>query len=122
MGTWNTGVCPISSRATMSAVTVAASVAAKTWAPKSRCISSSTNTRPASGALKAADSPAPAPAAISVRRSRGVARSQPPSIWPTAPPICTVGPSRPSARPPPMASTPPANLTGSTRAHASWRR
>ena len=30
-------------------------------------------------------------------------------------PICTLGPSRPSARPEPMASTPPTNLTGIRR-------
>ena len=29
-------------------------------------------------------------------------------------PICTVGPSRPRASPEPIASTPPANLTGRT--------
>jgi hypothetical protein len=29
-------------------------------------------------------------------------------------PICTVGPSRPSARPDPIASTPPMNLIGTT--------
>jgi hypothetical protein len=29
-------------------------------------------------------------------------------------PICTLGPSRPSASPEPMASHPPTNLTGST--------
>ena len=30
-------------------------------------------------------------------------------------PICTVGPSRPSARPAPIASTPPTNLTGASK-------
>ena len=36
--------------------------------------------------------------------------------WPIVAPICTVGPSRPSAMPVPSANTPPMNLTGSTAA------
>ncbi len=43
------------------------------------------------------------------------------SAKPTTPkdaPICTVGPSRPSARPLPMASSPPKNFTGTTAAEA----
>ena len=60
----------------MSATTDAISVAVNTPAEKSRCTSSRTKTNPASGALNAAANPAPAPAAISVRRSRAVQENQ----------------------------------------------
>ena len=40
---------------------------------------------------------------------------------PTAPPIWTVGPSRPSANPLPMEITPPMNLTGKMRFQSSLR-
>jgi hypothetical protein len=75
--------------------------------------SSSTNTAPAIGALKAVARPAPAPAAISTRQSGQLRRNSEPTKWAMVAPICTLGPSRPSARPEPIASTPPANFTGS---------
>jgi len=97
------------------AAAAATNAAPKTMGRKSRWTSSSTNTRPDSGALKAAARPAPAPAAVSVRRSRGGLPIRRATSSPTAPPICTVGPSRPSTNPPPMASTPPTSFTASRR-------
>jgi hypothetical protein len=79
-----------------------------------RTSSSSTNTAPAVGALKAAARPAPAPAAISALASGHFRPVSFPAIWATIAPICTLGPSRPSASPDPIASRPPTNLTGST--------
>src|SRR4051794_16519725 len=83
--TWNTGEGPSSTRQVTSATTDATKVTVNTTGEKSRCTSSRTNTRPASGALNAADRPAPAPAAIKVLRSRGEQRNQPATICPIAP-------------------------------------
>ena len=55
--------------------------------------------------------PAPAPAARSTLRSGQPRRHSLPTRWAMAAPICTLGPSRPSASPAPIASTPPTNLT-----------
>ena len=85
--TWKTGSCPRRRRVVISATPLAINVAVKTPGEKSRWTSSSTKTRPASGALNAAARPAPAPAAINVRRSRGVQENQPLTICPTAEPI-----------------------------------
>ena len=68
----------------------------------------------AKGALKAAARPAPAPVAIKICRSRGVTLSHWATAAPTAPPICTVGPSRPRVSPLLMPSPPPTNFTGNT--------
>ena len=77
--------------------------------------------KPASGALNAAASPAPAPA----DRSCGTTDDGTPSTrdvsCAAAAPICTVGPSRPSERPAPMPSTPPTNFTGISRSARSGR-
>ena len=113
--TWKTGSCPFNSRATMSAVTAAMSVAVNTVGAKSRCTSSSTKTSPESGALNAAARPAPAPAAMSVWRSRAVQPNHLLTTCPSAPPIWMVGPSRPRASPLPMPATPPTNLTARMR-------
>ena len=120
--TWNSGLCPVNQRATTSAVTAAMNDAVKTVGVKSRWTSSSTKTIPASGALKAAAKPAPAPAASSVRRSRGVVRNHSLTICPTAPPIWMVGPSRPRARPAPMPRSPSTNFVGRTRYQTMGRR
>src|SRR5919201_1191262 len=58
---WKTGSWSVRDRVTTSAVTAAINEAPKTIGLKSRWTSSSTNAKPASGALKAAASPAPAP-------------------------------------------------------------
>ena len=80
--------------------------------------SSSTKIAPAPGELKAVARPAPAPPAISALRSFVSRRKNPPMTCAAVTPICTLGPSRPKARPLPMARTPPANLTGISRAGA----
>ena len=82
-----------------------------------RCsISSKTKSMPPIGALNAVARPAPAPAASSAGHCSRTIRTRVAIIDPSAAPICTVGPSRPSASPPPMARMPPKNLTGITRA------
>ena len=77
--------------------------------------SSSTNTPPAIGALNAVASPAAAPAATRMRTSARFRRSAAPTMMAMLPPICTDGPSRPKARPDPMASSPPTYLIGRIR-------
>ena len=93
----------------------APSVAIVMRVSKRRISSSSTKTEPAIGALKAVARPAPAPAASRMRASAALRRKMRPTKWATLAPICTDGPSRPSARPAPMASRPPTNFTGSRR-------
>ena len=66
------------------------------------------------GALKATARPAPAPAAFMMVRSGASGRKRRAHVVPIAAPICTVGPSRPSASPDPMARRPPKNFTGTT--------
>ena len=81
---------------------------------KRRTSSSSTKTAPAIGALNATARPAPAPEASSIRSSSWEWRNRSPMRWATTAPICTLGPSRPSAMPEPIAESPPRNLTGSS--------
>ena len=78
---------------------------------KRRTSSSSTKTAPPMGALNAVARPAPAPAARSIWQSSSWRRKSFPTRWAVLAPICTIGPSRPSARPEPIASTPPTNFT-----------
>ena len=53
--------------------------------------------------------------AIRTLQSSQSRRKSRPTTWAIAAPICTLGPSRPSASPEPMASTPPKNFTSSNR-------
>ena len=77
---------------------------------------------PASGALNAAESPAAAPVASSVWRASALRiRNRSPTMRPTFPPSCTVGPSRPSTIPAPRVPMPPMNLTGITRHQRTGR-
>ena len=101
---------------TASAALQAQSVATAMRSSKRRSSSSKTKIAPASGALNAAASPAPAPAASSTRLSPARSLNARDHRWPMVAPICTVGPSRPSARPEPNARSPPTNFTGSTAA------
>ena len=80
-----------------------------------RSNSSRTNTAPAIGALKAVASPAPAPAANKTRESSSPRLKIRATMSAIEGPICTLGPSRPSASPDPIASTPPTNLTNALR-------
>ena len=106
---------PSSVRATAIAVAEAPSAAMAMRVSKRRTNSSSTKMAPAIGALKAVARPAPAPAASSMRQSSQSQRNHLPTRWASVAPIWTLGPSRPRARPPPMASVPPTNLTGMRR-------
>ncbi len=119
--TANTGISFVSTRPTTSAVTQDKKAATKTTGVKLAASSSRTKTIPARGALNAAASPAPDPAAMSALRSPspGLMRNHSETIRPVAPPICMVGPSRPRARPPPIPITPAMNFTGSSRFHCS---
>ncbi len=83
----NTGLWPKSSRLTASAVTHARKVAEKTPGAKFFWISSSTKITPASGALNAAASPLPAPAATITWRSWDEDGNQRDTTRPSAPPI-----------------------------------
>ena len=85
-------------------------------------ISSIAKSTPVSGALNAADMPAAAPQVVS-RRSSPLSR--PISLetaLPAMPPSCTLGPSRPSERPPSAQSVPSTNFAESTRHHGMSRR
>ncbi len=70
---------------------------------------------PAIGALKAVARPAPAPAASNTLQSGQLRWNTFPKRRAMLAPIWTLGPSRPSASPDPMANTPPTNFTGMTR-------
>ena len=122
-GTWKSGASPSSTCATEIAVAEAPSAAIAMRSSNFRTSSSSTKIAPAMGALKAVASPAPAPAASSTRQSGQLRRNTNPVKRPMMAAICTLGPSRPSASPPPIARSPPKNFTGIRRNGAgcsSW--
>ena len=75
---------------------------------------------PPNGALNATPRPAPASADRIVRPSWAFSRVRRASSPPTASPICTVGPSLPSAMPTPSARVPPTNFAGITRQDDGW--
>ncbi len=86
----------------------------KDSAVKSRRISSIAKNTPARGALKVAAMPPAAPQATRILRRSSVTLSQPPRPEPSAEPICTIGPSRPTDPPPPMHSAEARDLTRAT--------
>ena len=88
----------------MSAATDASTTTANSSASKLRRISSSANITPAIGALKVAEMPPAAPHATSRRSRAGGTRTSWPTVEPSAEPICTIGPSRPTDPPEPMQS------------------
>src|SRR6266853_1528143 len=116
--TSKSGAGPSSRRATTIAAAEAPSAAIAIRVSNRRTSSSSTKTAPAIGALKAVASPAPAPAASSTLQSGQLRPAILAMIWAIVAPICTLGPSRPSASPEPIASSPPKNLTGIRRGGA----
>ncbi len=83
-------------------------------AVKSARISSIAKNTPASGALKVAAMPPAAPQATRTRRRGSVTRRMPPKVDPSAEPIWTIGPSRPTEPPPPMHSADASALTTAT--------
>src|SRR5205823_5414832 len=97
-----TGSLPRSPRATITAVVVATTIRLKF----ARCASPSSTiscakSRPPSGALNVVAMPAPAPQAISTLRSSAARRPRRATAAPIEPPICAIGPSRPTAAPAP---------------------
>ncbi len=84
-------------------------------ASKSRRISSSPKNTPAIGALKVAEIPPAAPHATSTRNRDSGTRVSCPSAEPSAEPICTIGPSRPTEPPEPMHSAEASDFTTATR-------
>ncbi len=108
--TEKTSVLPNMYRISQIAIEAAARVATNSQGVKLLVSSSKTNTDPPMGALKATARPAPAPAASITFRSSSCRTTKRPTKEPSEAPICTVGPSRPSARPDPIASKPPKNL------------
>jgi len=69
---------------------------------------------PASGALNVAAMPAAAPQATSSLTRRSSRRNACARVEPSAEPICTIGPSRPTDPPPPMHSADASALTTAT--------
>jgi hypothetical protein len=84
------------------AVTLAMTTIPKDWAAKSLRISSIAKKTPASGALKVAAIPPAAPQATRTRILGSATPTNRPALDPSADPICTIGPSRPTDPPPPM--------------------
>jgi hypothetical protein len=117
--TWKAGrarnaASPKTARPTTLAVTLEMTTALKGSTAKSRRISSIAKNPPASGALKVAAIPPAAPQATSILiRFSGTRRTRP-SVEPSAEPICTIGPSRPTEPPEPMHSAEASALTTAT--------
>ena len=114
----NTGLLPKNSPVTAVAVTAAVMDTSSAAAEKVRCSSSKPKITPARGALKAAASPAPAPATSRFRASSPLWKLwlRCPMPCPAQAPSCTLGPSLPRDIPAPMASTPPAIFATNTDA------
>jgi hypothetical protein len=104
---WNCGKVrkgwvPNAARPMTSAVTDASTTMPKDSDAKSPRMSSSAKNTAAIGALKVAEMPPAAPHATSRRIRAGDTRSRCPSVEPSAEPIWTIGPSRPTDPPVPM--------------------
>ena len=84
------------------AATDASTTMPNAWEVKSPRMSSMAKKTPARGALNVALIPAAAPHATSTRRRGSASRLRRPAVDPSADPICTMGPSRPTEPPPPM--------------------
>ena len=107
---------PTIARAMTFAVTDETTRTPKASALNARRISSSPNRTPAIGALKVAEIPPAAPqATMRTSRVEGT-RSHCPIEEPSADPICTMGPSRPTEPPVPMQSADASDLTTATLA------
>ena len=113
-GRCRNGELPSAARPITLAVTEASTTMPKDSAVKSRRISSIAKNTPASGALKVAAMPPAAPQATSTRIRDSATRTSRPSVEPSAEPICTIGPSRPTDPPPPMHSAEASALTAAT--------
>ena len=105
---------PSAARPMTLAVTEARTTMPKDCAAKSTRISSIAKNTPASGALKVAAIPPAAPQATRTRIRGSATRTTRPRVDPSAEPICTMGPSRPTDPPPPMHSAEARALTPAT--------
>ncbi len=98
----------------MSATNEASTTTPNDSASKSRRISSSPKKTPAIGALKVAEMPPAAPQATSTRSRDSATRASWPIVEPSAEPIWTIGPSRPTEPPEPMQSAEASDLITAT--------
>ena len=96
------------------AVTEARTTMPNDSAVKSLRISSMAKNTPARGALKVAAMPPAAPQATRTLSRSSATFTQPPRLEPSAEPIWTIGPSRPTEPPPPMHSAEARDLTRAT--------
>ena len=106
----------------MVAETAAAMVGRRTAPEKFRCSSSRANIIPATGALKAAARPAPAPAVMRYRSSMRVRPMKRLRPCAATAPIWIDGPSRPSERPAPIPAAPATIFTQSIRSQSILKR
>lgn len=108
------GVLPNAARPITEEVTEARTTMPKDSAVKSRRMSSIAKKTPASGALKVAAMPPAAPQATRTRIRSSATCTNRPSEDPSAEPIWTMGPSRPTDPPPPMHSAEASDFTSAT--------
>jgi hypothetical protein len=102
VGSVRNGCEPNAARPIASAVTELSTTRPKERVSKLRRINSSAKNTPAIGALNVAEMPPAAPHATSSRSCASGSRSAWPAVDPSAEPICTIGPSRPTEPPEPM--------------------
>jgi hypothetical protein len=95
-------------------VTDANTTTPKDSVAKSCRISSRAKKTPAIGALKVAEIPPAAPQATRIRRRDSGTRNHCPTVEPSADPIWTIGPSRPTEPPAPMQMAEASDLTTAT--------
>ena len=119
---WKLVPFPKKQRVTMVAVMADVIVGRRTAPEKLRWSSSKANIMPASGALKAAASPALAPLVMRYRSSMRVRPSMRERPCPATAPIWMEGPSRPSESPAPMPMAPARIFTQRMRSHFIFMR
>ena len=113
-GSWRKLAEPNTARAIALAVTELSTTTPNDCVSKSPRMTSSAKNTPAIGALNVAAIPPAAPQATSRRSRRSDTRASCPITDPSAEPICTIGPSRPTDPPEPMHSADASALTAGT--------
>ena len=113
-GSFRNGWLPRAARPMTLAVTEASTTMPKDWAAKSARMSSMAKNTPARGALKVAAMPPAAPQATRTRIRGSATLMIRPSVEPSAEPIWTIGPSRPTEPPPPIHSAEARAFTAAT--------
>ena len=114
-GTSNSGRSPRMTRPAATAATTANTVGTTRRNRTERPTSSSAKSAPPIGAVNATASPAPLSDVCITRTSASSRPPRRPVSAPTTEPMCTVGPSRPSTSPDPIAASAPTNLAGMRR-------